>query len=50
LAFGEMAEELLLASARVVPRALNESRYVFRDPHLEEGLNRMLGLGLGGGP
>lgn len=43
LVFGEMADELLLASTRVVPRRLHESRYAFRDATLEGGLRRLLG-------
>jgi len=34
LAFGQMADEMLLASARVEPRRLLESGYVFMYPHL----------------
>lgn len=43
LALGAMADELLLASARVVPRRLRESGYRFRDAHLEDALRRLLG-------
>jgi len=43
LAFGEMADELLLASARVVPRKLRESGYAFREPDLETALRHLLG-------
>ena len=42
LAYGEMADELLLASARVVPRKLQASGYVFRHPELEGFLRREL--------
>jgi uncharacterized protein (TIGR01777 family) len=43
LAFGEMADALLLASARVVPRRLQASGYRFRYPELEGGLRHLLG-------
>ena len=43
LAFGEMADELLLASARVHPTKLIESGFRFRDPDLEHALRGMLG-------
>lgn len=43
LALGEMADELLLASARVEPRQLEESGYEFRHSRLEEALRFMLG-------
>ncbi len=42
LALGEMAEELLLASARAVPLRLVESGYAFRYPQLEMALRHML--------
>jgi uncharacterized protein (TIGR01777 family) len=42
LALGQMADDLLLASARVVPRRLLESGYVFRYPTLEECLTAEL--------
>ena len=42
LALGEMANDLLLASARVVPAKLNESGYAFRHPDLESALRRVL--------
>jgi uncharacterized protein (TIGR01777 family) len=45
LAFGEMADELLLSSARVEPRVLLESRYKFRDGELEGALRHVLGRG-----
>ncbi len=47
LALGEMADELLLASTRVVPRKLVESGLEFRDPGLDEALARLLGAGSG---
>lgn len=43
LAFGEMADDLLLASTRVVPAALVSSGYCFRFPDLEAALRHLLG-------
>jgi len=43
LAFGEMADALLLASARVVPERLPQTGYVFRHPELEGALRHLLG-------
>jgi hypothetical protein len=43
LAFGEMADELLLSSTRVVPKRLQESGYRFREPNLEAALRHTLG-------
>ena len=43
LAFGEMADALLLASARVRPARLLDSGYAFRHGSLEEGLRYVLG-------
>lgn len=43
LAFGEMADELLLASARVVPARLQATGYAFRYPTLEGALRHQLG-------
>ena len=42
-ALGEMADELLLASARVEPQELKRSDYEFRQPTLEEALRHVLG-------
>jgi uncharacterized protein (TIGR01777 family) len=42
-AFGEMADALLLASARVAPRQLLETGYVFRYPDLDSALRHVLG-------
>lgn len=42
-ALGEMADALLLASTRVIPRRLMESGFVFRDPGLHGALADMLG-------
>ena len=41
-AFGELADELLLASTRVVPGRLQESAYAFRWPELEPALRHLL--------
>ena len=43
LAFGEMADALLLASTRVKPNRLLDSGYAFRHGTLEEGLRHVLG-------
>jgi uncharacterized protein (TIGR01777 family) len=43
LAIGEMADELLLSSVRVVPRRLLETGYAFRHDDLEDALRYMLG-------
>lgn len=43
LAFGEMADELLLASTRVEPTRLLASGYRFRYPELAGALRQMLG-------
>jgi uncharacterized protein len=42
LAFGEMAEELLLSGARIVPRKLLESGYQFNFPELEDTFRQLL--------
>jgi uncharacterized protein (TIGR01777 family) len=42
-ALGELARELLLASARVVPRKLVESQYKFQYPELAPVLDHLLG-------
>lgn len=42
LAFGEMADELLLSSARVDPTALKTSGYAFNYPELEGALRHLL--------
>jgi uncharacterized protein len=42
LIFGEMADELLLASARVQPTKLMASGYTFRYPELEAALGHLL--------
>lgn len=43
-AFGEMGEEVLLASARVEPQKLNETGFEFLYPNLEDALRHQLGL------
>ena len=43
LAFGEMADALLLTGSRVVPEKLLNSGYQFQYPSLEEGLRHVLG-------
>jgi uncharacterized protein len=45
IAFGEMADALLLASARVIPARLVETGYQFRYPELEGALRHLLGRG-----
>lgn len=42
IAFGEMADDLLLASTRVAPKKLMDSGYTFRYPNLEETLKHIL--------
>jgi uncharacterized protein (TIGR01777 family) len=42
LALGEMADDLLLGSARVMPNRLSESNYRFQYPHLESALHHLL--------
>jgi uncharacterized protein len=44
-AFGQMGDELLLASARVVPSKLQSSGYQFRDPELPGALEKLLRSG-----
>ncbi len=43
MAFGQMAEEILLASSRVVPAKLGSSGYIFLRPDLEASLRHVLG-------
>jgi uncharacterized protein (TIGR01777 family) len=43
LALGEMANDLLLASARVLPKRLRESAFQFEHPELEGALRSVLG-------
>lgn len=42
IAFGEMADALLLASARVLPTRLKESGYTFKFPEVEDALRHAL--------
>ncbi len=44
LAFGETADALLLASTRVVPRALTDAGHAFRFPALAPALRHLLGV------
>lgn len=41
--FGEMADEMLLASSRVLPSRLSTAGFPFRHPTLEEALCHLLG-------
>lgn len=50
LALGEMADDLLLASARVVPRKLQDAGHDFRYPELEPALRHLLGREAAGAP
>jgi NAD dependent epimerase/dehydratase family enzyme len=43
LAFGEMADEMLLVSQRVMPKKLTDAGYEFQQPELEGALRRHLG-------
>lgn len=43
LAFGEMADALLLSSQKVKPQKLEASGFQFRHPHLEQALKTILG-------
>lgn len=42
IAFGEMANELLLASTRAMPKKLTDSGYKFRHPELRDALEYLL--------
>jgi uncharacterized protein (TIGR01777 family) len=42
LAFGEMADDMLLGGARVEPRALSNARFEFRYPKLDAALRHIL--------
>jgi NAD dependent epimerase/dehydratase family enzyme len=42
LMFGELADEVLLSSSRVIPSRLLEAGYVFRYPDLEQALRHLL--------
>lgn len=41
IAFGELAEEGLLASTRAIPKRLTESGFIFRYPRLKDALKHM---------
>jgi uncharacterized protein len=43
LAFGEMADEMLLSSQYVVPKRLNDAGYAFKYPELEAALRKYVG-------
>lgn len=43
LAFGEMADEMLLTSQRVIPKKLKDAGFKFQDEQLEPTLRRLLG-------
>ncbi len=43
IAFGEMADEMLLSSTRVAPTRLTETGYEFAHPQLESALRHVLG-------
>jgi uncharacterized protein len=45
LALGEMADELLLASARVMPATLTSAGFKFQHPNLKEALHAVLNQG-----
>ena len=44
LAFGEMANDLLLASTKVAPKKLSDSGYEFQYPELENALKHVLSI------
>lgn len=43
LAFGEMADEMLLVSQRVMPKKLNDAGYEFQQPELEDAFRKHVG-------
>jgi uncharacterized protein len=42
IVFGEMADELLLSSARVIPKRLEQTNFHFSFPELEQALTYLL--------
>ncbi len=42
LVFGQMADELLLSSAKVIPKKLNESKLQFKFPQIQDSLSHIL--------
>lgn len=44
LLFGEMGQELLLGSTRVLPGKLTAAGFIFKHPNLEESLRHVLGI------
>ncbi|CAN5201465.1 TIGR01777 family oxidoreductase [soil metagenome] len=47
IAFGEMADALLMASVRVLPQKLKQTGYEFQDPDLLDAIKYLLGRGAG---
>ena len=43
LAFGEMADEMMLSSTRVAGKVLNDAGFKFQYPELEGAVRAMLG-------
>jgi NAD dependent epimerase/dehydratase family enzyme len=43
LAFGEMADEMLLASQKVMPKRLSQAGFQFKYPQLEDAIRKYLG-------
>src|SRR5690606_34479369 len=46
LTTGQMAQEMILASARAVPSRLTDAGFAFEEPELEEALRRILDSGI----
>jgi uncharacterized protein len=44
ITFGQLADEALLASTRVIPGALSDHGYVFKHPRLDDALQHLLGM------
>jgi len=47
VAFGEMADALLMASVRVLPQKLKQTGYEFQDPDLLDAIKFLIGKGAG---